>query len=362
MADQAELLAHHYEQALELARAAGEADDAEALLEPTRRFLGLAAERALRLDVVAADGYFERALRLYEPDDLGRARILLHRSPTAPKSTGEVAEDLEEALRIFRLHGDDLAVGEALNLLSKIEWLRGRGLEADARLHESIELLERHPPSVELARGYSRMAGRMMIAGRSRECLEWAERAIDLYRMLGAEAFAAVTRNMRGCARCELDDPRGLDDLRESLTELIRSGQIDQAASAYSNVGNWVWMLEGPEPGLAVHREAEEFDVRRGLRGPAAWIRAEMTWMLYDLGRWDEILPIVGEVAAFDETVGGVQQLLVAPSRRDRSSPAWRGRPRGASPRFVPRARPRRRRTRRSLHCARAARVRGGRA
>ena len=53
VADQAELLAYHYEQALELARAAGETEEAEALVEPTRRCLELAGERALRLDTVA---------------------------------------------------------------------------------------------------------------------------------------------------------------------------------------------------------------------------------------------------------------------------------------------------------------------
>ena len=116
---------------------------------------------------------------------------------------------------------------------------------------------------------------------------------------------------MRGCARCELDDPGGLVDLRESLAALKEGGDIYNVASSYSNVGDWEWMLEGPERGLASHLEAIEFDERRGLRGPAMWIRGETTWMLYDLGRWDEILPIVEEVAAFDVAEGGVQQGLL---------------------------------------------------
>src|SRR5205823_2672595 len=48
--DLAEVLAHHYLQAIELFEAAGEHDEASALAPPARRFLALAGERALGLD------------------------------------------------------------------------------------------------------------------------------------------------------------------------------------------------------------------------------------------------------------------------------------------------------------------------
>ena len=314
VADQAELLAYHYEQALELARAAGETEEAEALLEPTRRFLRLAGERALRLDVVAAAAYFDRALELYGPDDPGRARILLRQAPHALRGPAEAVADLEDAMRIFRLNGDELGFGAAMLAVSKLEWQRGRGERAHALLDEATALLERHPPGEELAWAYGRRAGREMIAGRSRSCIEWADRAIELYGSLDEQEpwFGQPTRNMRGCARCELDDPEGLDDLRESLAILVELGPGEQTLSAYCNLADWLWQLEGPEPALAVHREGIEFALRRGIRGAAEWSRAETTWMLFDLGRWDELLEVAEVAARFDEQAGGVQQGLIA--------------------------------------------------
>src|SRR5439155_8432847 len=65
--DLADVLAYHYSTALELARAAGQTDQATELEAPALRFLTLAGERALGLDTAAALGNFERALALAPP-------------------------------------------------------------------------------------------------------------------------------------------------------------------------------------------------------------------------------------------------------------------------------------------------------
>ena len=65
--DLADVLAYHYATALELARAAGETEQAAELEAPALRFLALAGERALGLDTAAALASFERALALTPP-------------------------------------------------------------------------------------------------------------------------------------------------------------------------------------------------------------------------------------------------------------------------------------------------------
>ncbi|HXY16775.1 MAG TPA: AAA family ATPase, partial [Gaiellaceae bacterium] len=62
--DLADVLAYHYTSALELAQAAGQAEQAAELEAPALRFLGLAGERALGLDTTAALTSFQRALAL----------------------------------------------------------------------------------------------------------------------------------------------------------------------------------------------------------------------------------------------------------------------------------------------------------
>ena len=77
--DLANVLAYHYTTALELARAAGDTEQADSLESPALRFLTLAGERALGLDTTAALADFQRAL---EADAAGASRT--HRGPLAP--------------------------------------------------------------------------------------------------------------------------------------------------------------------------------------------------------------------------------------------------------------------------------------
>ena len=74
VADHAEVLAHHYTSALALARATGATKEAISLEELAARFLILAGDRAMGLDVARADAYYRRALQHYPPSDPGWAR------------------------------------------------------------------------------------------------------------------------------------------------------------------------------------------------------------------------------------------------------------------------------------------------
>src|SRR5438874_5354330 len=120
--DLAEVLAHHYLQALELARAAGDTELAEELALPARRFLALAGERALGLDTTQAEARLTRALELTPSDDPGRPDLLV-RWADAVYQAGrprEAAAALDEALDLFRTQGEKEAEARALILLARV--------------------------------------------------------------------------------------------------------------------------------------------------------------------------------------------------------------------------------------------------
>src|SRR5882672_761501 len=144
--DHAELLAYHYEQALELAKAAGDATETSRLKNPAFRFLSLAGDRARSLDLQKAAGYYSRAV-YFAPDDLQRARALLKRAEVAEAGDMRVVREArKEAYELFLRHGDELGAGEALVDLSWNAWLAGASAEAERMLEEATDLLERHPP------------------------------------------------------------------------------------------------------------------------------------------------------------------------------------------------------------------------
>jgi len=307
------LLAYHYEQALELTKAAGTVSETKRLEEPAFRFIGLAGDRARSLDLEKAAGYYSRALD-FAPDDLQRARALLKLADVAVGEMGAMRDARQEAYELFLRHGDELGAGEALVGLSWNAWLSGAGAEAERMLGEATALLERHPPGRELSLAYRRRAGQDMIRGRAPAALVSSQKSLDLAEELGLrEDFTSVLQ-FRGVARCELGDAeQGLADLREGLRLSLEEGFVKGAGIGYSNLGCFVWLTAGAEAGLEIHEAGIVFDEQRGSQGNRHWKIAESAWMLYDLGRWDEVLEATDRVLAFVGSSTGQLRIVALP-------------------------------------------------
>ena len=313
--DHAEIVAHHYGQALQLARATGLDGESTELEAQARRFLVMAADRALEFDARKAEAFYRQALVLCPPRHPERGRLLV-KTAEAALIGGRLAEaqrDFEEAIGELRDQGDVLGAGEAMVRLARTSWFRGETDRKRSLLSQAIELLEREPPGRELALAYTNAAADHMVASRARECSVWSEKALALALALGLDEEAIRARQLRGLARCDLSDlTDGLADLREALRLSLDLGLGNETIRSYGNLGDWVWLAESPARGLEVKRAGIEFGERRGLTLPVMWARAETTWPLFDLGHWDELLRVARDLDAWDRRHGGGQVAVVA--------------------------------------------------
>ncbi len=306
--DQAELLAYHYGQALEMARATGAAD-ADELARVTARHLVTAGARAIRFDLARAESFFARALELLPPDAAERAELLV-RLGDAASSAGRFRDAevrFDEAVAILRAGDDRLALGDALAIQARAE---GRG--GDARrwrrlLEEAVEILEAEPPGPELVRAWTRMAGQHLSFSTYAECKEDAERALDLANRLGMDDEAVRARQFLGAARCEMGDAGGLADLWAALRQGLDVGLGEEVVVTYGNLAYQLWLRDGPAIAQQVWSAAVDFSDVRGFRTQAAWSQAGQLEVLFDLGRWDRLLEIAEEMVAFDREGGGSQ-------------------------------------------------------
>ena len=307
--DLADVLAYHHEQALELAQAAGDDAIHAGALADARRMLELAGDRARALDLPRADSFYRRALALYEPDDLAQAPLLLKTSEAVVGlSVDQAEEDGLKAAALYRSAGDELGEAGALLELSRFAAYRGGAAERQALLAAAHALLEPHPPGPVHARYLARKAGDEMMSGRAVECVATADAAIAMSNSFGLEEHAARALQYRGVARTELGDLGGLDDLRESI-ERLKGGTAVSAGIGYLNLADVTWTAIGAAEGFELHQQLQAFCEPRGLRSSYWWSKSESTWMLYDLGRWDELLAIVEAVGASDVEEGSLQAL-----------------------------------------------------
>jgi class 3 adenylate cyclase/tetratricopeptide (TPR) repeat protein len=307
--DLAEVVAHHYGQALAYARAAREPQAQIAkLVEPTRRFLILAGDRTINLDLDRARAYYRQAVELGQPRDPERPHLLVRTGRVAFQS-GDYPEAVavyEEAIADLRRAGDTQVLGATLGRLATVYWNQGDTRRANAVLTEAIELLEREPPGAELVSAYIRMAGDRVVAGHASEALEWADRALAIADDLGGlPRLRPRVLDARGMARCDLGDFGGMEDLRSGLALGLELGSGYDTAVLYNNLAEPVWLVEGPEAALAVCEEGVDFAERRGLSEAAMWLRASTLGPLLDLGRWEEAVALADEAIAWDLAHGG---------------------------------------------------------
>ncbi|MEX2203528.1 MAG: adenylate/guanylate cyclase domain-containing protein [Actinomycetota bacterium] len=294
LADSSELLAYHYEQALELARAVG-VDTGEVEKEAFR-FLMLAAERALRLDVSKASVYFERALALTRPGDPNRFAALMlggHLAVSGGASGERADELLTEAATEARAMGDQPGEAAALAWLSRNAWQQGDTARQTELIAAAMRIMEGRPGSAELANVLSRLVASHGLAGRSAQAIAASEEALPLVREFGSETDLAVVLQMRGQARTDMGDVEGgFADLREGLRIALESSPAGFTAAAHVNLGDNVWFAEGPEKGQALYEAGAEIGDRRGAARHADWARMQTMWTSYDLGAWDSLLDV----------------------------------------------------------------------
>jgi class 3 adenylate cyclase/tetratricopeptide (TPR) repeat protein len=320
VAEVAEIIAHHYHQAIELSRAAGDVERAQRLEEPTRRFLIVAGDRTIGLDVDRASEHYRMALELLPPGDAGRGRVLAGVGETAARAGrfGEAEEIYAEAISELRLEGDLPGACDTMVKLSNLLWRRGETARSRGLLGEAITLLEGRQPGGELVNAYTEMAGHMVLQGRFQEAVELSDRSLSLARRLDMDEPVPRALGFRGAARCYLGDLSALDDLREALHLALKLGLGREAARMRGLQAEVLWVTDGPARALEVSSSGIELAERRGSTDLAMAFRAETLRPLFDLGDWDRLLEVAGQVLRWAGPGGERYFTLLAQSQQAR--------------------------------------------
>src|SRR5215211_3052851 len=228
--DHAELLAHHYVAALELAAASGA--DTTTLAPRARDALRDAGERALSLNsFAAAKGFYSSALDLTAQDDPARP-LLLFRFGEARFSNEEAADDaLVEAADALRQAGNMEAAAEAEVMLSHVAWTRGLRERAFEHLERATELIDALPPSVAKTRVLGQRTRHFMLVSGDRGL-----RAVIRLSRGDLEGALEDTANALELARAS-EDPHSLwGALSVRAWMLSEAGEPTQAASLIDEV------------------------------------------------------------------------------------------------------------------------------
>jgi class 3 adenylate cyclase/tetratricopeptide (TPR) repeat protein len=285
--DHAELVAHHYESALELARAAGSADDA--LVQRARVAFRRAGDRALRLNAFAAAcRFYDAALGLW-PDDGERPYLQLDLGRARFRSEG-VDTDLVAAGSALERAGDLEAGAEAAVLVAHAAWRAGRTGDAETELRRVRGLLAGRPPSRAQAEALAEEARLLAFADRREEAERVAAAALELAETLGLEELRASVLNTLGVVRLADGDIVEARALATRAVDVASSGS-PEALRALTNLAVIAICDGDPAAWRAAHTLAVDAATRAGDRVITMWLESgEIRAGDYVEGRWDSVL------------------------------------------------------------------------
>jgi len=314
--DHAEMLAHHYAQALELSRAAGEStEDIAAAAAPV---LVEAGDRAFSLNSYeSALRFWDEALGLEMLDPSDTAEVTFRRA-RALHRTG--AEELEVALQDARAQllalGNVERVAEAETLLAEHWFYSGDRAKALAHLDQARRLVESLPISAEKAHVLSQTARFRMLADENEEAVEIAHDVLKMAEALELDELQTHALTTLGTAKVTLGDLSGLQDLEHSI-EMAIAARSSEASRASNNLGAAVWGLGDIRRTRALSEQAIQLGERFGNAPMANYARILHIQVLFQLGEWDEAVPRMDDfIAACEE---GQPHYLECNVRRDRA-------------------------------------------
>lgn len=303
----AEVLAHHYESALELAEAVGDGELTGRLTEPAVRALWAAGDKALPLDVSVADRHYRRALALCpRGSELEPGLLVAHGESLLQR--GDLAEArsvLERGLLGLREAGETRAEAVATDLLASTLWMLGDAAATEV-VARAAALLEGEPPSADQMKVMAGWAAMCAASYESETAIALADRALDLCRQLQLPVSVRAL-GWRGLARSHFGDVGGLDDMRRALGLAKRQGLGRFAAMLYSNLADEVLSFRGTAAVWRLRREGIEFAGRRGDRMSLLGLQSEQSEVACWAGRWDVALALArtieGPLAAADQII-----------------------------------------------------------
>jgi class 3 adenylate cyclase/tetratricopeptide (TPR) repeat protein len=289
--DHAEMLAHHYREALSLADAAGL--ETGALRKPARRAYVDAAQRALVLNA-AASSYalaLEALALTDETDDERPAILLLAAKGGDALAEAAVAELLDEAVEGFLAQGDRARAAEASELRSRELVHRGDLSGSAGESRRAMELARSVPLSTPTARAIAGHARHLLIIeGASAEAIEEAQEVLAFAIESVDDQLTLHALNTIGLGRVALGDASGIEDLEQAVERAERAGIVLAWTNALNNLANSLWIVGRLEDASARLHEMQAVCERYGRTGALTWLLGEWVYEREFYGDLDGVL------------------------------------------------------------------------
>jgi len=286
--DHAELVAHHYLEALRYAEAAKR--DVSQLAGPARVALRDAGERAERLAAYAqAARYFGSALEL-TPDGVERGELLYLCGNARHSADSTGIELLVQAVTLLRDCGRREMAARAALVLAKTAWEHVDRAGFENWLGQIEELTADDPDSIAWLEALVARSGFYMVGGQYQRAIDDATEALRHLEGVDRPDLIARSLDVRGTSRAALGDPLGLDDSRRAIDVGLAGRAVAIVHHAVNNMITGLTQLGRTRdvPPL-LERWGTLFDEIGGAHFSRLWFLIAQAEYAYQVGEWETV-------------------------------------------------------------------------
>jgi predicted ATPase/class 3 adenylate cyclase len=285
--DHAEMLAHHWQSAFALARAAGVEDDD--LADRARLALREAGDRAAALNAYpTAEKYYAEALALWPDDNSERADLVFRRARSLHLAGDDRRQDaLIEARDALLAVGAPEPAAEADAFLAHGAWYRGDRETAEQHFSQAEALVGQRGASASKARVLALAARFRMLKGENEQAIRVAQAALELAQELALDELRAHALTTIGSAKNRIELYTGRAELERGL-EIALEADSPIAATSLNNLAVLaVWEGDFPRA-YQIYPQCEQIAQRFGDLDALRFSRGNWIYGSYVTGRWDE--------------------------------------------------------------------------
>ncbi|HEX6723863.1 MAG TPA: AAA family ATPase [Gaiella sp.] len=301
--DRAELLAHHYVEAIELARSAGlDLSELEAKAAVALREAGM---RAFAMGAFSPTARMLRAAADWLPDGLDpRALRALGKALSFTAHTG--LDELQLAFDRLLAVGDTNEAAVAAMDLSIAHWRHGDGAVAAEWSSRALELVESIGATREHVDVLAHAARYCMVAGHQQQAVTLAEEAIALAETVGALGSKASALITRAVARSNAGDSERVRDDMDEAAALARVHDPSELGRIHINRGSILLDLGDVRGAIDSGREGLALFERTGvMEGSGRFILGNLGEALFFAGEWSEAEAIASAGLDHAQRTGG---------------------------------------------------------
>jgi class 3 adenylate cyclase/tetratricopeptide (TPR) repeat protein len=291
--DAAELLAHHYSNALEYGRAAGR--DVTEVTRRARVALRDAGRRAVALNAFTnAARLFEAAVEMMPDDDPDWPGLILEQAEASVYVDVTSDSRLRSAREVL-LAGDVHDAARTEVLLGEYRWLRGDQAGSNEHFRAAEELAEGMTDGEAKLRVLAQIGRFAMLDDQNERAVALGRPALALAEKLGRDDMRAFVLNNIGIARIALGEREGLDDL-EASREIARGVGGPEYLRACGNLASTLECEGQLQRAAELHKEAFELAQEIGYEEPTRWLSTEIAIDHGLAGNWEEARRLVDEL------------------------------------------------------------------